>query len=318
MKIGMPLVLNNYDLLPFWSAFFDVLGYEVVWSTPTTKEMYHAGQQNIPSDTACFPAKVVHGHIDQLLKKGVDLIFYPCMTYNVDEKQSDNHYNCPLVAYYPEVIAGNTEFGDTRFVYPFLSFDDERTFVRAIISHFEKKDIYFDKYTVRKAFEAGKNAYSDFMQRLVDEHHQVVTYARIHELPIALVCGRPYHLDPLINHQINQLLTQLGFVVVSEESVPRQIQHKVNVLNQWTYHARLYQAAYYAGENEDMELIHLVSFGCGIDAITSDEVKDILKKFNKFYTQIKIDEIDNLGAAKIRLRSMKEAMLQKKKESENE
>ena len=319
MKLGMPLVLNNYDLLPFWSAFFDVLGYEVVWSRPTTKEMYHAGQQNIPSDTACFPAKVVHGHIEELLKnKEIDLIFYPCMTYNVDEKQSDNHYNCPLVAYYPEVISGNTEFGDMRFVYPFLSFDDERSFVRAIVSQFAKKDVYFDKYTVRRAFEAGKNAYTDFMNRLVEEHHQVVTYARIHQLPIALVCGRPYHLDPLINHQINQLLTQLGFVVVSEESVPRQVQHKVNVLNQWTYHARLYQAAYYAGENDDIELIQLVSFGCGIDAITSDEVKDILKKKNKFYTQIKIDEIDNLGAARIRLRSMKEAMLQKQKESEHE
>ena len=144
------------------------------------------------------------------------------------------------------------------------------------------------------------------------EHRKAVAYARENNHPIIVLCGRPYHLDPLINHQMNQLLTQLGFVVVSEESVPRQKNHKVNVLNQWTYHARLYQAAHYVVENKDMNLIQLVSFGCGIDAITSDEVRDILKDGNKFYTQIKIDEIDNLGAAKIRLRSLKEAIGQQK------
>ena len=310
-QLGMPLVLNNYDLLPFWNAYFDVLGYEVVWSSPTTKTMYHNGQQNIPSDTACFPAKVVHGHIDELLKKGIKVIFYPAMTYNIDEHQSDNHYNCPLVAYYPEVIAGNTEFEETKFLYPYLNFVDEETFSRAVALHFRKAGIPLEEGKLKEAFAAGAKNYDAFFARLVEEQQKAVAFAREHGHPIALLCGRPYHLDPLINHQINQLLTQLGFVVVSEESIPRQAPHKVHVLNQWTYHARLYQAAHYCIENPDTELIQLVSFGCVIDAITSDEVKDILASKGKFYTQIKIDEIDNLGATKIRLRSMKEAVAEK-------
>lgn len=312
-KIGMPLVLNNYDLLPFWSRFFDSLGYEIIWSKPSTKEMYHLGQQSIPSDTACFPAKVVHGHIQSLIDQGVDVIFYPCMTYNVDEHQSDNHYNCPLVAYYPEVIAGNMDFESTKIVYPFIGFEHVPTFVKVIQKHFMDVGIHFDTKDIEIAYQAAWNEYRDFHEKLVNKHIAAVQYAREHQLPIIVLCGRPYHLDPLINHQMNQLLTQLGFVVVSEESVPRQERHKVNVLNQWTYHARLYQAAHYVCDNEDMNLIQLVSFGCGIDAVTTDEVKDILSDGNKFYTQIKIDEIDNLGAAKIRLRSLKEAIAQEDK-----
>ena len=313
-KIGMPLVLNNYDLLPFWTTFFDSLHYEVVWTTPTTKEMYHDGQQSIPSDTACFPAKVVHGHIEQLLRMELDAIFYPCMTYNVDEHQGDNHYNCPLVAYYPETISGNMDVDKVKFVYPFLSFDHLPTFYKAMILHFKKAGIEFSEKELKIAYEKALMEYHGFHERLVEEHKKAVTFARENHYPIIVLCGRPYHLDPLINHQMNQLLTQLGFVVVSEESVPRQENHKVNVLNQWTYHARLYQAAHYVSENKDMNLVQLVSFGCGIDAITSDEVRDILRTHDKFYTQIKIDEIDNLGAARIRLRSLKEAIAQKEGE----
>lgn len=310
-KIGMPLVLNNYDLLPFWARFFDSLGYEIVWSTPSTIETYQNGQQTIPSDTACFPAKLVHGHIQELVDKKVPYIFYPCMTYNVDEKQSDNHYNCPVVAYYPQVIESNMELEDTKFISPFLGFDDEKTFVKALILHFEKAGIFFRKKDVVIAFHAAINEYRLFHETLRLKHQDAVIYARRNHLPIAVLCGRPYHLDPLVNHQINQLLTQLGFVVVSEESAPKLEPHKTNVLNQWTYHARLYQAAHYVSENDDMNLIQLVSFGCGIDAVTSDEVKEILKESNKFYTQIKIDEVDNLGAVKIRLRSLKGAIEQK-------
>ena len=222
----------------------------------------------------------MHGHIQQLIDKGVDVIFYPCMTYNVDEHQSDNHYNCPLVAYYPEVIAANMDFDKTKIVYPFINFDHD--------VHFEKVGIHFSEKDIIIAKNAATNEYEAFHEQLVKEHRKAVAYARENNHPIIVLCGRPYHLDPLINHQMNQLLTQLGFVVVSEESVPRQKNHKVNVL------------------------IQLVSFGCGIDAITSDEVRDILKDGNKFYTQIKIDEIDNLGAAKIRLRSLKEAIGQQK------
>lgn len=309
-KIGMPLVLNNYDLLPFWANFFDVLGYEVLWSKPSTIEMYHDAQHYIPSDTACFPAKLVHGHIKQLIDNNLDVIFYPCMTYNVNEGISDNHFNCPLVAYYPEVIAANMDLKNIRYLNPFISFDHEKTFVNTMVSCFEKANIQFSKKDVQLAFRVASNKYRDFHEELVSKHQKAVDFAREHNYPIIVLCGRPYHLDPLVNHQINQLLNQLGFVVVSEESVPRLQKQQVNVLNQWTYHARLYQAARYVTENEDMNLIQLVSFGCGIDAITSDEVKDILKEAHKFYTQIKIDEIDNQGAVKIRLRSLQSAIRQ--------
>ena len=234
------------------------------------------------------------------------------MTYNLDENQSDNHYNCPLVAYYPEVIAANMDLNNTKFLYPFISFDNEKNFVEKMIKSFETVDIHFNKNDVKIAFRTAMNKYRDFHEELVQKHIDAVKFAREHNLQIAVLCGRPYHLDPLVNHQINQLLTTLGFVVVSEESVPRQPAHKVNVLNQWTYHARLYQAAHYVCENPDMNLIQLVSFGCGIDAITTDEVKTILKEGHKFYTQIKIDEIDNQGAVKIRLRSLQSALAQNK------
>ena len=310
-KIGMPLVLNNYDLMPFWSRFFDSLGYEVIWTKPSTLDTYTLGQQTIPSDTACYPAKVVHGHIQQLVDMNLDMIFYPCMTYNVDENQSDNHYNCPIVAYYPQVIESNMDLKDTKFISPFLSFDNEKRFVKAIQLHFERVGISFKTKDIKIALHAAINEYNEFMYQLHIKHNEVVEYARNHNHPIVVLCGRPYHLDPLINHQIHQLLTQLGFVVVSEESVPEQKPHKTEVLNQWTYHARLYQAAHYVCENDDMHLVQLVSFGCGIDAVTTDEVKGILKTADKFYTQIKIDEVDNLGAVRIRLRSLKGAIEEK-------
>ncbi|WP_366937048.1 acyl-CoA dehydratase activase [uncultured Faecalicoccus sp.] len=307
-KILMPFVLNNYDMLPFWTKFFDCLQIEVHWSSPTTQEMYHDGQQTIPSDTACFPAKVVHGHIMQLLKEKEDVIFYPCMTYNVDEHQSDNHFNCPLVAYYPENIAANMEFQDKKFYYPYITVDDPKSFSKTMQKTLEEMGFHYKRSQIKYALQQGLLERQIFHEQLVQKHLDAVNFARAHGIPMVVLCGRPYHLDPLINHQIHKLLTQLGFVVLSEESVPRQQKQKVFVLNQWTYHARLYQAAKYVSENPDMELVQLVSFGCGIDAITSDEVKDILKDANKFYTQIKIDEIDNLGAARIRLRSLKEAI----------
>ena len=311
-KIGMPLVLNVYDLLPFWSSFFDQLGYEVIYSSPSTIDMYHDGQQSIPSDTACFPAKLVHGHITQLIEKNLSVIFYPCMTYNVDEHQGDNHFNCPLVAYYPEVIQANMDMKDTILIHPYISFDDVHNFSKTMHAHFEKEGITFSISMIKQAFEHAWRHYQDFHETLVRKHNEAIQFAQDHQFPIAVLCGRPYHVDPLINHQIHQLLVQLGFVVVSEDSIPHQEKHAVHVLNQWTYHARLYQAAYYVSEHPNMHLIQLVSFGCGIDAITSDEVREILKRHGRFYTQIKIDEIDNLGAIKIRLRSLQAAIAQQK------
>lgn len=313
-KIGIPFVLNLYDLLPFWVEFFHHLDYEVVVSPPTRKEMYHKAQHSIPSDTACLPAKVVHGHIQWLLDQKVERIFYPCMTYNVDEKISDNHFNCPLVAYYPETIKANMELGDTDYLNPYIVLDDLRNLESRLCTYFKRHHMNHSRRLIHQAIEEGMQEYQLFHKRLYREHERAVAYAREHGHPIAVLCGRPYHGDPFISHQISQLLTQLGFVVVSEESVPPQEKPAVNVLNQWTYHARLYQAAYYASKQPDMELIQLVSFGCGIDAITGDEVKAILKQRDRFYTQIKIDEIDNLGAVKIRLRSLKAAIEDRKEE----
>ena len=314
-KIGIPLVLNMYDLLPFWVEFFHQLGYETLISPQTNKAMYHSAQHSIPSDTACLPAKVVHGHIQWLLDQHVEKIFYPCMTYNVDEQISDNHFNCPLVAYYPEQIDANMDMEGTDFLHPYIVLDDMKNFEKRISEVFAAHDMPHERRLIRKAAEAGMREYRAFHARLHEEHERAVAYARAHHHPIAVVCGRPYHGDPFISHEITKLLTQLGFVVVSEESVPLQEKRAVGVLNQWTYHARLYQAAYYAVAQPDMELIHLVSFGCGIDAITSDEVKAILKQKDRFYTQIKIDEIDNLGAVKIRLRSLKAAIEERKEET---
>lgn len=308
-KIGIPFVLNMYDLLPFWTEFFHTLGYEALISPQTNKSMYHKAQHSIPSDTACLPAKVVHGHIQWLLEQKANRIFYPCMTYNVDEKISDNHFNCPLVAYYPETISANMEELKTvDYMHPYIVLDDLKNFEKRISAYFKEHGLVHERARIREAIKAGMAEYHRFHEALYAAYDDAVAYARAHHHPIAVLCGRPYHGDPFISHQISSLLTQLGFVVVSEESIPLQEKQKVNVLNQWTYHARLYQAAAVAAKEPDMEVVHLVSFGCGIDAITSDEVKAILKREDRFYTQIKIDEIDNLGAVKIRLRSLKAAI----------
>lgn len=200
------------------------------------------------------------------------------------------------------------ELDDTDYMNPYIVLDDLKVFEKKISSYFKEHGMVHERSKIKAAIEAGMKEYHAFHERLHEEHQKAIEYARATKHPIVVLCGRPYHGDPFISHQISKLLTQLGFVVVSEESIPLQEKKGVNVLNQWTYHARLYQAAYYAAAQPDMEVVHLVSFGCGIDAITSDEVKSILKQKNRFYTQIKIDEIDNLGAVKIRLRSLKAAI----------
>lgn len=310
-KIGIPMVLNMYDLLPFYSTFFDALNIEAVYTKPSTIDTYRLGQSKIPSDTACFPAKLVHGHIQQLIDQNIKTIFYPCMTYNIDEKQSDNHYNCPLVAYYPHVIEKNTNLDNITYLSPFLSFDHLPSFYKTMQKCLKTAGYKFSIREIKSAYKKGWQAYQNFHYTLKEKHLEAVEFARSNNLPIVVLCGRPYHLDPLVNHQIHKLLTDLGFVVLSENSCPKTEKQPVNVLNQWTYHARLYQAAKYVSQNKDMQLVQLVSFGCGIDAITTDEIRDILKQNNKLYTQIKIDEIDNLGAAKIRLRSLKAAIKQR-------
>ena len=311
--IGLPLALGMYELLPLWHAFFRQLGFRVEVSGLSSRRIYEKGQFSIPSDTACYPAKIMHGHMELLLERGVEAIFYPCLTYNVDEKESDNHYNCPVVAYYSELLHGNMDdLRQTNFLYPFLNINDRKELTKELERCLTPVFPGITKKEVRQAVDDAFAAYEKHMLEVRRKGEEAVAWARAHGKPIMILAGRPYHIDPEIGHGIDKLAASLGFVVVSEDSVCHLADPvPVHVLNQWTYHARLYRAARYACEHADTQLVQLVSFGCGVDAITTDEVRRILEESGKLYTQIKIDEITNLGAVKIRLRSLIGALEEK-------
>ncbi len=311
--IGLPLALGMYELLPLWHAFFTRLGFRVEVSGFSSRRIYEKGQFSIPSDTACYPAKIMHGHMELLLEKNVDAIFYPCLTYNVDEREGDNHYNCPVVAYYSELLHGNMDdLEQTYFLYPFLNINNKRELSKELFACLTPVFPDIGKKDVRKAVDYAFSAYEAHMLAVRKHGEQAVAWARRHGKRIMILAGRPYHIDPEIGHGIDKLASSLGFVVVSEDSVCHLADPvPVHVLNQWTYHARLYRAARYACEHPDVQLVQLVSFGCGVDAITTDEVRRILEDAGKLYTQIKIDEITNLGAVKIRLRSLIGALEEK-------
>ena len=313
-KLGLPLALGMYELAPLWYRLFTELGFEVILSGLSTRRTYEKGQFSIPSDTACYPAKIMHGHMEQLMDLNVDAIFYPSLTYNVDEHASDNHYNCPVVAYYAEVLNGNMDrLKDTKFLYPFINVNDPKLLVKTLLPTLQQLDASISKKELRKAVAEGLKAYEKYMRAVRHEGELALEYARKTGRRVMILAGRPYHIDPEISHGIDKLAASLGFVVVSEDSVCHLADKPlVRVLNQWTYHARLYRAAKYAAEHEDTQLVQLVSFGCGVDAITTDEVRSILESAGKFYTQIKIDEITNLGAVKIRLRSLIGALDERK------
>ena len=305
-SIGLPLALGMYELLPLWHGIFRALDFTVLCSGPSSRRIYEKGQFSIPSDTACYPAKIMHGHIETLWEMGADRIFYPCLSYNVDEKKSDNHYNCPVVAYYSELLRGNIQsLNDGNFLYPYLNINDPKELARELYRYLKPFVPDLRKHEVRAAVRAGMEAYETYRNALRQEGRRALDVARSHGDRILILAGRPYHIDPEIGHGIDRLANSLGFAVVSEDSVFELAElPSVHVLNQWTYHARLYRAAHYAARHEDTELVQLVSFGCGVDAITTDEVRRILEKQGKLYTQIKIDEITNLGAVRIRLRSL--------------
>ncbi len=305
-KIGLPLALGMYELAPLWHGLFTALGFEVEFSGLSTRRTYEKGQFSIPSDTACYPAKIMHGHMEELIDKGIETIFYPSLSYNIDEKQSDNHYNCPIVAYYAELLRSNLHRLDSvRFLYPYLNINSEKELTKELYQYLHPFWPDLTHGEVRRAVTAGFSAFDAYRTQIRQWGHEALEYARAHGRRIMILAGRPYHIDPEISHGIDKLATSLGFVVVSEDSVCHLASKpSIHVLNQWTYHARLYRAAQYAVEHPDTELVQLVSFGCGVDAITTDEVRSILEAGDKFYTQIKIDEITNLGAVKIRLRSL--------------
>lgn len=305
-KIGLPLVLNMYELLPFWHSFFTSLGFEVIVSPSSNRSVYLAGQHTIPSDTVCFPAKLAHGHIEALLDLGVRTIFYPCMTYNINEKMGDNHYNCPVVAYYPEVIKANVDkLSSIIYIYDYVGLHRKKDFTIKIA---EVLGQYFEDITfkeIKAAVHSAYAAYASHMEKIAAKGQEIIKAAQEKGMPMIVLAGRPYHIDPEVNHGIDKLICDFGAAVLTEDCLPVKKQKlPLTVLNQWTYHARLYASAKYIQDKPDMNLVQLVSFGCGVDAITTDEVRAITEAAGKIYTQLKIDEITNLGAVKIRLRSL--------------
>lgn len=304
--VGLPMGLNLYELLPFWHAFLTSLGFRVVTSPPSDRALYLRGQATIPSDTVCFPAKLMHGHIQALIDQGVPAIFYPCMTYNLDEGLGDNHYNCPIVAYYPEVIGANMPgLSRVQWVSEYLGLHRRRDLPKKALPVLQRLAPDITLQEVRRATDAGFAAYAAYMRQVRERGWAILREARARNMPIIVLAGRPYHIDPEVNHGIDKLIAGFGVAVVDQDVLSGETGRvPTHVLNQWTYHARMYAAAQYIGGQPDMNLIQLVSFGCGLDAVTTDEIREILESEGKLYTQIKIDEITNLGAVTIRLRSL--------------
>lgn len=316
--VGIPRVLNMYENYPFWFTFFTRLGFRVVLSPPSGKAIYESGMDTISSDTACYPAKLVHGHIRWLVDQGVKWIFYPCINYEREEDpDSPNHFNCPIVATYPEVINNNmddllSEQG-VKFSHPFLPYANDSKLARELSRMFRDNRISGMEIesAIREARQEDKRFHSDIRK----QGEYALKYARTHKKKSIILAGRPYHLDPEINHGINSMIRSFDMVVLTEDSVAHLSRQKkpLRVLDQWMYHSRLYKAADFVGSTDDVEIIQLNSFGCGLDAVTTDQVEELTKRNNKLYTVLKIDEGSNLGAAKIRVRSLKAAMEERDK-----
>ena len=310
--IGIPMGLNLYELYPFWHTFFTRLGFGVTTSPKSTRDLYLSGQHTIPSDTVCYPAKILHGHVEALINAGIKTIFYPCLTYAFDEGLGDNHYNCPVVAYYPEVIRSNVpSLKGVRYICDNLGLHRKDDFIRKIHALLSANfdNIVFEQ--VKAAAEAAYEEYFSFMKKIRKKAAFLMETAKAENRHVIVLAGRPYHLDEEINHGIDKLISEYGAVLVSEDSVSDLIEKfPTKVLNQWTFHSRLYAAAKYIADSKDerINLVQLVSFGCGVDAITTDECRGILERNGRIYTQIKIDEITNLGTVRIRIRSLMAAL----------
>ena len=308
-RMGIPFGLNMYENLPFWYTLFTKLNFEVVLSPESSRGIYLKGQHTIPSDTVCYPAKLLHGHVEALVEAGVDAIWYPCMSYNNDEGIGDNHYNCPVVAYYPELLAANVPaLQKTKFLDPYVGLWRHKDCAKRL-SELLFTEFGIPKKETKAAVEAAYDAYNAYVEDVHQTGEAYIEQARQEGRPIIVMAGRPYHIDPEINHGINDLITSFGFVLITEDTLAyREGYETRTVLNQWTFQSRMYNAARYVCTQKDMQMVQLVSFGCGTDAITTDELRSILEQGGKLYTQLKIDDITNLGAVKIRIRSLMAAM----------
>lgn len=311
--IGIPRVLNMYEDYPFWFTFFTNLGFRVIISEKSTRKTYEKGMESMPSESVCYPAKLSHGHVISLIEQGIKTIFYPCIPYSRKEYQkADNHYNCPIVISYSEVLKNNVEElkdPNIKFINPFLPFEI-KNLADSILSLDEFKEYNFTK---KELIEAGKKAEVEYQKCKSDIHKkgkETVEYIEKNNLKGIVLAGRPYHLDPEVNHGIDTLITSLGLCVLTEDCIADQVEAKrpLRVVDQWVYHARLYAAAEFVGKHDNLELVQLNSFGCGVDAVTTDQVEEILSSYDKMYTLIKIDEVNNLGAVRIRIRSLLASM----------
>lgn len=321
--IGIPRVLNMYEDYPFWFTFLTNLGFRVVLSEKSTRKTYEKGMESMPSESVCYPAKLSHGHIMSLIEQGIKTIFYPCIPYSRKEyHKADNKYNCPIVISYPEVLKNNVEelkSDDIKFINTFLPFDSKHL-AEVILEREEFKEYNFTKKELLSAAQKAEEEYQNYKNDIDKKGTEIMEYMEEHDLRGIILAGRPYHVDPEINHGIDTLITSLGLCVLSEDSVNRKVEVKrpIRVVDQWVFHARLYAAAEYAGQHDNLELIQLNSFGCGVDAVTTDQVEEILKSYENMYTLIKIDEVNNLGAVRIRIRSLLASMNKKIKENKQE
>ena len=316
--VGIPRVLNMYEDYPFWFTFFTKLGYTVVLSDPSSKALFEKAMDTVPSDSACYPAKLVHGHIENLLEKGVDRIFYPCIQNGPSEGSKDNTFNCPMVMSYPEVIRNNMgerlAETNTPYLCPFLPLHDKKRIGKRLAE--ELKAWNLPAHEVKAAAAAAWDEEEAYKQKIYDITKKILDNLEKTGQRAIVLCGRPYHIDPEINHGIPELINSLGLAVLTEDGVAPlgQFPGHLRVVDQWSYHSRLYRAAQYITQHPNLELVELNSFGCGLDAIVADQVQDILAHGHKIHTLLKIDEGSNLGAIRIRLRSLLFVMNHRPKE----
>ncbi len=311
--IGIPRVLNMYEDYPFWFTFLTNLGFRVILSEKSNRKTYEKGMESMPSESVCFPAKLSHGHIIGLINSGIKTIFYPCIPYSRKEYQkADNHYNCTIVISYSEVLKNNVEElkdKNIKFLNPFLPFEPDKL-AEIIMNLPEFKEYNFTKKELLSAAKKAETEYQNYKSDIHNKGQETLKFMEENNLKGIVLAGRPYHVDPEVNHGIDTLITSLGLCVLTEDSISNLTEAKrpLRVVDQWVFHARLYAAADFVGKHDNLELVQLNSFGCGVDAVTTDQVEEILTSYEKMYTLIKIDEINNLGAIRIRIRSLLASM----------
>ncbi len=310
--IGLPRVLNMYENYPLWHTFFTELGFSVRLSARSSHKLYEKGIDSIPSESACYPAKLVHGHIQDLIDKGIKTIFYPCIPYEqIEYSDAGNHFNCPMVTSYPEVIYNNMDIlrsDDIMYMYPFINLADKPSFKRQM---YKTLAVFgFSKQQINSASDKAFGELAHFKNDIRTHGEDTIKWLNEHGKRGIVLAGRPYHIDPEINHGIPDMINSLGFAVLTEDSVAHlgHLKRDIRVVDQWAYHTRLYEAAAQVVKNKRLELIQLNSFGCGLDAVTTDQVQEILQAYEKIYTTLKIDEVSNLGTARIRVRSLRAAI----------